>query len=607
MHKLSFFHYVSLGLLLTPIYLFLSFSPTFAHEGTNQPGCEGTDSLGGQKHLTHWEACSNESRLLEHHVCCNSDEEALGSCDDRGNWQGGVCRGTTGGPTVPTPSCGDGYCDTSTGELDSCPQDCGRRIAGNPNCNEVESDSITVALDKNTPSVNIEPTEGQAQQLRRYELGKVAAGSFDLYRNLRPGYMLGENLEEKFQAPDGKVLIEGKIPLEGNERVPNENRIGLLDNFYLRYNSISTALKSFLKPPNIRAALEETNPVTNTNAPSENLQAEGKITIPWGSRLGQLASGIWNRILNIFGGRTTINQEIKIVSCTTKGRENFQNALEINSFAFMPNIARDYRVRKDDKIPTSVKIKPNPATTISQDVGVSYYATKSLREINDQVKKSLAFFPSTSAIGVSVPSALPTLSSVVPGTTLVIERVNQNIQAYKEAAREYNLPWQMLAAIHFREGSNERNDGVYNGHGICRIDNDRDPARGRGTFYHCGNGPTFENDAKDAARHVIGKVTNLIRQGKIAAPLDYDPSNNDSESIKWAFYGYNGTGYGPTYVNSPYVMNNWDRTGMIISGYLPGGAYVERPDTRDGAWKVYVLLVNATYRDDGTIERLNTR
>lgn len=132
-----------------------------------------------------------------------------------------------------------------------------------------------------------------------------------------------------------------------------------------------------------------------------------------------------------------------------------------------------------------------------------------------------------------------------------LERLKNNMQFYKNAAAKYNMPWQVLAAIHYREYSLIK-AGPNNGNGPYQI---------WGRRYKCGpySDLEFQNATNDAAAFVRSKV----------GSIDLYNDNN----VKLAFFRYNGVAQ--VYIQqaiklgfdnvqaklgegSPYVMNRFD-------------------------------------------------
>jgi len=218
------------------------------------------------------------------------------------------------------------------------------------------------------------------------------------------------------------------------------------------------------------------------------------------------------------------------------------------------------------------------------------------------------------------PTAPTEICSTVPGTIAAsnIQNINENIAIYRIAATEAGIPWEVLAAIHYEETNNSRITPSSNrGDGVYQIVSKDYP-------YPAGIRLTdgaFSIESFDAAIFIQNKASN----GPVGRPLrtDMNPGNPaDAQSIKDAFWGYNGRagymrdiaeslGFDPVtegYEGSFYVMNNWDeaRVGMTIKFVDPAtGELIIRSVVRDGAWKIFIALRNATYDSDGKITQIN--
>lgn len=133
-----------------------------------------------------------------------------------------------------------------------------------------------------------------------------------------------------------------------------------------------------------------------------------------------------------------------------------------------------------------------------------------------------------------------------------IERLEANLSFYQKAQDSYNVPWQLLAALHYREYSLQK-AGPSNGMGPYQIWGSSYP---KGSY----SDTQFQTATDDAAKFVLGKV------GNIDLTLD--------SNVKRAFFFYNGAsqGYKNQAINlgftsaqaangegSPYVMNRYDK------------------------------------------------
>lgn len=181
------------------------------------------------------------------------------------------------------------------------------------------------------------------------------------------------------------------------------------------------------------------------------------------------------------------------------------------------------------------------------------------------------------------------------------DKIAANRPVYEEAARENDMPWQILAVLHYREHSlNVSNPS--NGQGIYQL-------------YSYTSGGTNSNAFKPA-----GPVTTeeFLRQTKIAAKLvkeQYGPeltANPDSRTVKKMFFRYNGEaeiykkqaldmGFTPEQASigegSPYVMSRADakrdstKGSMSWEMFVGDGVSTTGHNERNfGAYVVYLAL-----------------
>lgn len=133
-----------------------------------------------------------------------------------------------------------------------------------------------------------------------------------------------------------------------------------------------------------------------------------------------------------------------------------------------------------------------------------------------------------------------------------IELLEANLPFYKKAQDDYGVPWQILAALHYREYS-LRKAGPSNGNGPYQI---------WGKSYPVGaySDTQFQNATNDAAQFVLDKMNGT--------------SLTTDDHVKYAFFSYNGIatvyktqarnlGFTSAQANngegSPYVMNRYDK------------------------------------------------
>lgn len=246
-----------------------------------------------------------------------------------------------------------------------------------------------------------------------------------------------------------------------------------------------------------------------------------------------------------------------------------------------------------------------------------YFQNKGIGEFEEEANLSVG--GSSSAVSSSRTSSNTSVSSTGPATDPEVvvtsdfknyagdeilsqaerDKIAANRPVYEEAARENDMPWQILAVLHYREHSlNVSNPS--NGQGIYQL-------------YSYTSGGTNSNAFKPA-----GPVTTeeFLRQTKIAAKLvkeQYGPeltANPDSKIVKKMFYRYNGEayqqqgldmGFTPEQASigegSPYVMSRADAKRDSTKGGMSWYMYVGdhqsttgHNERNFGAYVVYLAL-----------------
>lgn len=164
----------------------------------------------------------------------------------------------------------------------------------------------------------------------------------------------------------------------------------------------------------------------------------------------------------------------------------------------------------------------------------------------------------------------------------------KNIPLYKSVAQEAGLPWQALAAIHFREANCDPNKSSVSGEEL----GSRNPDDGN--VYS-----TLEESLKATAAHLKGNAK-LVYNVELT-------ENPDDASLGWAFLAYNrgrmyrdgvsasGSSCGAEWKNthydkSPYVVNFIDENhkNMKWNGCIDSN--MTHADARAGALTIYKLL-----------------
>lgn len=212
-------------------------------------------------------------------------------------------------------------------------------------------------------------------------------------------------------------------------------------------------------------------------------------------------------------------------------------------------------------------------------------------------------------VGEAISQDPPTSICSTIATTLSdanVGSISNNIDIYKSAASAADIPWEMLAAIHYVETGNDANAP-----NMYQFD---PPPPG-----------VDVNDFAEASNYAATFLQNKAKNGPvgIALEVNMDPADPaDEKSIKDASWGYNGRadymrdiagdlGFDPDtqgYEGSAYVMNRWDvqRISMIVKIFDADGNVIDEINYEiDGTWKLFILLRNATYDDQGKIIQLN--
>lgn len=184
-----------------------------------------------------------------------------------------------------------------------------------------------------------------------------------------------------------------------------------------------------------------------------------------------------------------------------------------------------------------------------------------------------------------------------PLSSYIITEVNANKPAYVQVMNETNVPWEMLAAIHYRETSFGRSNPD-NGQGIFQFVN------GEGGPYPPG--PVSESEFRRQLRFMATKVQNdYVWRGSVNRERRQLNHNEQNMAIvKDTLFSYNGRasvyadqashfGYNrdqQPYEGSPYVMNRFDcpraRMGIITRDY----GSLDGHDTRYGAYTLFSRL-----------------
>ena len=169
----------------------------------------------------------------------------------------------------------------------------------------------------------------------------------------------------------------------------------------------------------------------------------------------------------------------------------------------------------------------------------------------------------------------------------IIKAINQLKSTYMKAADATNVPWQFIAALHYRETG-----FAINGSNLFQI----------GGY----SGPTDLLSQAIAAGNFVQKNSVPANLPNHRKPLQ--ASGADAEEIKDTFYSYNGRaqtyaeqakklGFDPKtqpYEGSPYVMNNFDTVHRNMGIITRDGGSIDGIDTRYGAFTIYARIGGST-------------
>ena len=184
-----------------------------------------------------------------------------------------------------------------------------------------------------------------------------------------------------------------------------------------------------------------------------------------------------------------------------------------------------------------------------------------------------------------------------PLSSFITAGVNANKAFYTRAMNETGVPWEFLAAIHYRE-TNFSHTNPSNGQGIFQFVN------GDGGPYP--SGPVSDENFYGQLKFMAQKIqSDYVYRGSLnreRRPLVANEQN--TTLIKDTLFSYNGRssayanqaavyGFNPStqpYEGSPYVMNRFDcqrsRMGIITRDY----GSIDGVDTRYGAYTIFSRL-----------------
>jgi D-alanyl-D-alanine carboxypeptidase len=165
----------------------------------------------------------------------------------------------------------------------------------------------------------------------------------------------------------------------------------------------------------------------------------------------------------------------------------------------------------------------------------------------------------------------------------ITNAVKKNKAAYQKAAQAADVPWQLIAALHYREtGLSTGNPNIFQITGYSGGGDLASQATSAGNFLQ-----------KNAVPGNLPENRKPLKQ-----------TGNDPEEIKDTLFSYNGRaqvyaqqaaslGFSASkqpYEGSPYVMNNYDTKHHNMGIITHDGGGVDGTDTRYGAFAIYAGL-----------------
>lgn len=199
-----------------------------------------------------------------------------------------------------------------------------------------------------------------------------------------------------------------------------------------------------------------------------------------------------------------------------------------------------------------------------------------------------------------------------PIPSWVRQRVNENKAIYIQVAQETGVPWEMLAAVHYREFNLRRDinpanhQGIYQMYSIYQTDTNYQRLANANAKVTDAN---FREQTRYAARFLQDKAQHTTRT-PIVSPRKLTVNEQSMNLIKSTLFSYNGRAssyaaqaetYGFNRVNqpfegSPYVMNKFDCNRSSMKLITTDGSNTPTvPDTRLGAFTLYARLKGDSY------------
>lgn len=181
-----------------------------------------------------------------------------------------------------------------------------------------------------------------------------------------------------------------------------------------------------------------------------------------------------------------------------------------------------------------------------------------------------------------------------PLPQFVIDGINRNKQDYIKIMKITNVPWELLASIHYRETNFSRSN-PNNGYGIFQF---TPPPKSYPP------GPVSDDEFRSQLLYMAERIQNdYVWRNGVNPALNIQlrkltSNESDNNLIKNTLYSYNGRakqyadqatslGFNQPFEGSPYVMNRYDcqraRMGIITKDY----GVIDGIDTRYGTFTLY--------------------
>lgn len=189
-----------------------------------------------------------------------------------------------------------------------------------------------------------------------------------------------------------------------------------------------------------------------------------------------------------------------------------------------------------------------------------------------------------------------------PLSSFVVNGVNANKSAYVQAMNEVGVPWEMLAAIHYRE-TNFSHTNPSNGQGIFQF------VSGEGGPYPTG--PVSDDEFYRQLKFMATKLQNdYVWRGSLPRERrKLQPNEQNIVIVKDTLYSYNGRaslyaqqaaqyGYNSAlqpYEGSPYVVNRFDCPRARMGIFTRDINTIDGIDTRYGTFTIFARLRGDTY------------